>query len=147
MQTTNLSELITKSGLKVTPQRIAILDAVIKLKNHPTAENVIDYIKSAYPNIAIGTVYNILETLVDKKLIKKVKTEKDIMRYDAVLEKHHHLYCSQTQRIEDLYDDNLTKLLEDYFNYNKIPNFSIEDIKLNIIGHFEDAEEIINNKL
>jgi len=136
MQNEILSELITKCGLKVTPQRIAILSAVMELKNHPTAENIIEYVKHEHPNIAIGTIYNILETLVEKKLIKKVKTEKDIMRYDAVLDKHHHLYCSETQRIEDLYDDNLNKLLEEYFANNKIPNFSIEDIKLNIIGHF-----------
>ncbi len=136
MQNEIFSELITKCGLKVTPQRIAILDAVMELKNHPTAENVIEYVKNTHPNIAIGTIYNILDTFVEKKLIKKVKTEKDIMRYDAVLDKHHHLYCAQTQRIEDFYDDNLNKLLEEYFANNKIPNFSIEDIKLNIIGHF-----------
>ena len=32
-------------GLKVTPQRIAVFDAVINLNNHPTADNVIEFIK------------------------------------------------------------------------------------------------------
>jgi len=40
------------AGLKITPQRIAVLEAVLKLRNHPTAENVIDFIKTNHPNIA-----------------------------------------------------------------------------------------------
>jgi Fur family transcriptional regulator, peroxide stress response regulator len=88
-------------GLKVTPQRVAIFEAIVKLKNHPTAENVIEYIKTNHPNISVGTVYKVLDSLVENELLKKVKTEKDIMRYDAVLSNHHHLYCAETDRIED----------------------------------------------
>ena len=66
---------LKECGLKVTPQRIAVLDAVINLDNHPTTENVIDYIKSNHPNIATGTVYKTLETLVECTIIKKVKTD------------------------------------------------------------------------
>ena len=69
-------------------------------------------------------------------LIKKVKTEKDIMRYDAVMESHHHLYCSESDRIEDYKDNELNELLEKYFEKKKIPDFKIEDIKLQIIGKF-----------
>jgi len=71
-------------------------------------------------------------------MIKKVKTEKDIMRYDAILEKHHHLYCSESERIEDFYDEELNQLIDDYFKNKDIPNFKIEDIKLQIIGKFTD---------
>ena len=68
------------------------LEAIVKLNNHPTAENVIDYIRKNHPNIATATVYKVLDALVENGLIKKVKTDKDIMRYDAFLVKHHHLY-------------------------------------------------------
>jgi len=134
----NIIETLTSCGLKVTPQRIAVLDAVINLKNHPTAENVTDYIKSNHPNIATGTVYKTLETLVKNNLIKRVKTESDIMRYDAIIERHHHLYCSESDRIEDFYDDNLNKMIDDYLKNKMIPNFKIEDIKLQIVGIFTD---------
>lgn len=124
-------------GLKVTPQRIAVLDAVINLNNHPTAEKVIEYIKSNHPNIATGTVYKTLETLVQCGIIKKVKTDSDIMRYDAITERHHHLYCAESDRIEDFVDPKLDKILEKYLKDKKIPNFQIEDIRLQIIGKFK----------
>ena len=90
----SISEDLKEKGLKVTPQRIAIYNAVVKLKNHPTAENVVDAIKKDYPSISVGTVYKVLNVLVEKGLLKKVKSEKDIMRYDSILEHHHHLYLS-----------------------------------------------------
>jgi Fur family transcriptional regulator, peroxide stress response regulator len=133
-------------GLKVTPQRIAVFDAVINLNNHPTADNVKEFIKINYPNIATGTVYKTLETLVQCGIIKKVKTDSDIMRYDAVLEKHHHLYCSESDRIEDFYDIELNEILDDYLKKKKIPNFTIEDIKLQIVGKFTDKRQKTKNK-
>jgi Fur family peroxide stress response transcriptional regulator len=136
MRITGIRNKLTEKGLKVTPQRIAILEAIIKLNNHPTAENIIDYIRDYHPNIATATVYKVLDALVAHELIIKVKTEKDVMRYDAVMERHHHLYCSESDRIEDFIDNELNELVEKYFKKKKIPNFEIEDVKLQIIGKF-----------
>ena len=136
MQSTNIAGKLSQAGLKITPQRIAVLEAVVELRNHPTAEKVIDFIKTNHPNIATGTVYKTLETFVEKGLIKKVKTDRDIMRYDAMIEPHHHLYCSTSDRIEDFMDPELQKMIEEYFYRHQIPNFKIEDIKLQIIGEF-----------
>ncbi len=133
---TFLREKLQEKGLKVTPQRVAIYEAIVKLKNHPTAENVIEYIKANHPNISVGTVYKVLDSLVENELVKKVKTEKDIMRYDAVLSNHHHLYCTETDRIEDYEDDNLNLLIQQYFQKIKIKNFKVKDIKLQITGTF-----------
>ncbi|MBM4158467.1 MAG: transcriptional repressor [Ignavibacteria bacterium] len=131
------NEILHRKGLKITPQRIAVLEAVIKLKNHPTAEKIINVVKRKYPNISVGTVYNVLETLVKEGIIKKVETDRDIMRYDAVREQHHHLYCTETNRIEDYFDDNLNKILNNYFKSKKIRDFKIEEIKLEIRGKFK----------
>jgi Fur family peroxide stress response transcriptional regulator len=129
------NKLIEK-GLKVTPQRMAILEAIFTLNNHPTAENIIEYIHINHPNISTATVYKVLDTFVANELIKRVKTERDIMRYDAILEPHHHIYCSDSDCIEDYNDDELNKLLKEYFTKKRIPNFKIEDLKLHIIGKF-----------
>ncbi|MBN2610644.1 MAG: transcriptional repressor [Bacteroidales bacterium] len=137
MSVSEVREKLIRNGLKVTPQRIAVFDAVIKLKNHPTAEEVINFIKDNHPNIAIGTVYKILETYVEIGLIKKVKTDKDVMRYDAVINNHHHLYCSDSDIIEDYFDNDLNEMLFNYFKKKHIPNFEIEDLKLQIIGKFK----------
>ena len=115
MKAEEISTKLNEKGLKVTPQRIAILEAIVKLNNHPTAENIIEYIGKNHPNIATATVYKVLDALVSNELIKKVKTERGIMRYDAILKSHHHLYCSESDRIEDYNDDELNEMLEKYF--------------------------------
>ena len=133
-------ESLKEKGLKITPQRVAIYEAIETLKNHPTAENVIEYIKANHPNISVGTVYKVLDSLVANALIKKVKTEKGLMRYDSVLSEHHHLYCSETQRIEDFDDEGLNKMISNYFKKKKIKNFTIQDVKLQITGKFNSKK-------
>jgi Fur family transcriptional regulator, peroxide stress response regulator len=129
-------EKLREKGLKITPQRVAIFEAIVKLNNHPTADNIIEYIKKNHPSISVGTVYKVLDSLIDNQLLKKVKTDKDIMRYDAILSNHHHLYCAETERIEDYEDEKLNQLINDYFKNNQIKNFKVQDIKLQITGQF-----------
>jgi Fur family peroxide stress response transcriptional regulator len=133
--------ILAEKGLKVTPQRIAVLDIILNLNNHPTAENIEEYLRLNYPHVPIGTVYKILDAFIEKGIISRVKTDKGIIRYDAIQEKHHHLYCSESEKIEDFYDDELNKILEDYFMKKQIPNFKIENIKLQIIGRFTDDNQ------
>jgi len=140
MITENFPEQLKQKGLKVTPQRLAIYEAVVKLKNHPTAEKIIEYIRVNHPNISVGTVYKVLDSLVENNLLKKVKSDKDIMRYDAVVIHHHHLYCSETDRIEDYKDEALDTLILEYFSKKKINNFKIQDITLQISGKFNNTK-------
>ena len=135
--TNEIKNKLKESGLKITPQRMVILEAIYNLKNHPTAENIIDYIKKMHPNIATGTVYKVLGVLVDNRLIKKIKTEKDIMRFDGIMENHHHLYCMESDVINDYIDEELDDLLQNYFQKKNIPGFKIEDIVLQIKGTFQ----------
>jgi Fur family peroxide stress response transcriptional regulator len=136
MKVTEIRDKLIEKGLKVTPQRIAILEAIIKLNNHPAAEKIIEYIRKNHPNIATATVYKVLDALVANELISKVTTERDVMRYDAVMESHHHLYCSESDRIEDYVDEELNEMLERYFEKRKIKDFKIEDIVVQITGKF-----------
>jgi Fur family peroxide stress response transcriptional regulator len=131
-------QILSEKRLKITPQRIVVLDALIRLKNHPSAENVINYIKAHHPAISTATIYNNLDTFIEKGIIRKVKTGNDIMRYDAIEENHHHLYSTDSERIEDYCDDDLNNILKEYFKNKKIPNFNIENIELQIIGRFTD---------
>jgi len=139
MTTQDIRGKLMANGLKVTPQRVAILEAIDKLHNHPRAEQIIEYIRENYPNIAIGTVYKVLDTLVSKNIVHRVKSDRDIMRYDADTENHHHLYVSNSDIIADYHDQKLNELLEKYFEKNRLPGFIIEDIKLQIIGKYSEG--------
>jgi Fur family transcriptional regulator, peroxide stress response regulator len=135
--TEDIRNKFSEKGLKITPQRVVILEAIYKLSNHPTADNIIEYIRKSHPNIATGTVYKVLETLVENGLIKKVTTDNDIMRYDGIPENHHHLYCSECNLIEDYKDEELDIILQNHFKNKNIKGFRIEEIKLQIRGTFE----------
>jgi Fur family peroxide stress response transcriptional regulator len=131
-----LRNKLKNKGLKVTPQRIAVLEAIHQLNNHPTTDNIIEYVRESHPSIATGTVYKVLDVLVDSGLVSKVKTDKDIMRYDGMTESHHHLYALDSDRIEDYVDEELDEMLSEYFESKEIPDFKIENINLQIKGNF-----------
>lgn len=133
----DFSAKLKEKGLKVTPQRLAVLEALFKLEGHPTAEMIFSYVTTQYPNMARGTVYHILEQFVDKQFITKVKTEKDCMRYDRILAHHHHLYDSHNEQIRDYFDPEIDHLLHQYFERKGIPDFRIRDIRLHIEGDFQ----------
>jgi Fur family peroxide stress response transcriptional regulator len=132
-----IKQMLVQKDLKVTPQRLAILEAVYGLGNHPTAEKIIAYIRKLHPSIATGTVYKVLDVLVENKLINKVKTDKDIMRYEGIIENHHHLYSTDPEKIVDYMDEELDQMLNSYFRRKKIPGFHIDEIRLHINGKFE----------
>ena len=64
MQTEEYRLILKERGLKVTPQRLAVYEAVDLLHDHPTAEEVSQFIRKKHPDIATGTVYKTLDTLV-----------------------------------------------------------------------------------
>ena len=133
-----ISQKLKDAGMKVTPQRHAILEALYDLNNHPTAENITEYIRKTHPGVATGTVYHVLDALVQNGLVQKVKTDKDVMRYEATMANHHHIYNARTERIEDYFDKELDELLQVYFQKKKLPNFKIDKITLQINGAFID---------
>jgi Fur family transcriptional regulator, peroxide stress response regulator len=132
----DIARSIQKSGLKVTPQRVAIMQALMKL-DHPRAEDIFKEVSAGMPGISPATVYNSLEALVTRKIISKVHTNAGTMRYDAICEQHHHLYCTSSDRMEDYFDEELDRVLKEYFKRKKIPSFKIREIKLQIMGEFE----------
>lgn len=136
-----LSDILTSNGLKVTPQRLAVLESLITLKNHPTVETIREFVHKNYPSISLGTIYNTLETFVKKGVIRKIKTDKDYTRYDIIVENHHHIYCDNCDIIENYFDKELDKILFDYFDKHPIANWEIKEINLQISGIYNSQNE------
>jgi Fur family transcriptional regulator, peroxide stress response regulator len=134
-------EILVKHDLKITTQRIAILEVIMLLDNHPDAEAITDYLRLTHPSIALATIYKTLDTFTKKGIIKKVLSSNESMRFDAIQKRHHHLYCSESDRVEDFYDDNLTRIIDEYLKKKKIPNFKVEDVVLQITGKFTDMKK------
>ena len=129
---------LNKRGLKATPQRLAVLQALIAMENHPDTEEIIEYVVSKNPAISQATIYRALDTLADHKIINRIKTESGRMRFDANTEPHFHLYDLNGECIKDYSDPELREYLHDYFEKKGIPSFTLSEIKLQLIGQIQD---------
>jgi Fur family peroxide stress response transcriptional regulator len=137
-------EKLTEAGLKVTIQRMAILEYLENTKTHPSAEMVYNEIKKKYPNVTISTIYNTLEIFVQKGIVEKIFTLQGKARYDAQLEKHHHFYDKENGEIIDIYDEGLNKLIEEYLQKKKFKNLKIETYHIDFTGKIDKNKK--NNK-
>lgn len=141
MEITNqIKNQLSEVGLKATHSRIVVLRELIDSNDHPSAERIYERIKEDNPTISLGSVYRILDALVDVGLIRRVSVRTGSMRYDANLSPHGHLYCLQSDRIEDFYDEELYDLINDFFKKKRIRNFKINEIKLQVNGECIDPE-------
>ncbi|MFW5758136.1 MAG: Fur family transcriptional regulator [Bacteroidota bacterium] len=135
-------EKISEAGLKITPQRVAVAQALNDLK-HPTVEEIFSVVIKTIPGLSLATVYNVLDVFISKGIVEKVKNDSDKMRYDLITQHHHHIYDNQSNRVEDYFDPDLDLLLQKYFEQKKIKGFKLKQVKLQIMGEFDDIT--VNN--
>lgn len=136
-----IKDKLARAGLKITQQRIVIYHALVEITNHPSAEKIYEKVQFDNPSISLGTVYKTLDTFVLAGLVSKVLTDEGNMRYDANLDYHNHIYCTNTKEIIDYYNEDLNKLLENFFREKQVKNMQIKDIRLQI-----NAEKIDPDK-
>lgn len=129
--------LFQSKGIKATPQRIAVYEALLSLK-HPSAETVLEKVKSISPTVTVATVYNTLDCLAKAGVIEKVLTMDNKMYFDTDLTRHYHLYSEETHEIRDFYDDELSELIKGFIRKKKIPGFELKDVKIQLIGNIQD---------
>jgi len=97
-----LSQRLADSGLRSTPQREVVYSVLLTKRDHPTADEVYVRVKSELPTISLATVYNCLETLVQRNLVRAVNFERGPTRYCPNLRPHAHFHDEQTGRTHDI---------------------------------------------
>lgn len=95
----------------VTKYAKKILELVSASHSHMTAEEVFLALRQTYPKVALATVYNNLNRLLQEERIRKVSVEGMPDRYDR-LQRHDHLVCKGCGRLLDLDLGDLTEQLE-----------------------------------
>lgn len=135
-----IKKQLDEVGLKATHPRIVVLNELMISDDHPSAERIHESIKESNPSISLGSVYRVLDALVEAGLIQRVSVKSGSMRYDANLSPHGHLYCLQTHKIQDFYDEELYELINEFFKKKRIRNFKINEIKLQVNGERIDPE-------
>ncbi len=89
-------------GLRHTLPRERILAYLDRRNVHPTPEELYQALKKKGFAIGLSTVYLNLQVLRDAGLLWEFKDQKGNTRYDGFMERHHHLFCLQCGRIEDV---------------------------------------------
>ena len=102
-----LRELLAKHNLRVSHQRLLILDYLIMHPTHPTADKIYKDLKKVDPVISQATVYNTLNLLVEHKLVKELDFNMSSKRYEFKKTNHGHFICESCGLIEDLDVDDL----------------------------------------
>lgn len=102
-----IEERLRVAGLRLTPQRYAILEHLMGSPDHPTADQIGASVNSRFPRASRATVYNTLRSLCDAGLVREVYLEAPAARYDANREPHHHFVCDRCGRLADVPEQGL----------------------------------------
>ena len=78
-----------------TIQKQLVLDAVFRLANHPTAEEVYAEVARSHPTVSKATVYRNLGSLSEDGLLRHIKMPGGADRFDHMLLEHHHIICTR----------------------------------------------------
>jgi Fe2+ or Zn2+ uptake regulation protein len=100
-----LTELFRARGLKITPQRLRIFEALHGSEEHPTAEAIHGRVRAEMPAISLRTVYQTLNDLAAMGELSPLDLGTGSTRFDPNLEPHHHLVCVRCGRVEDVHAD------------------------------------------
>lgn len=123
--------LSREHGLRRTVQKRAILEAVLDLDTHPTADQVHDLVCLTHPDISRTTVYRALESFAQLDLITKACHPGSTTRYDRKTELHHHLVCLHCDAVIDISDAALDALtVPDTSDFD----FEVRDFRVQLRG-------------
>ena len=132
----DLRTFFSGKGIKTTPQRIAVYQALMKLK-HPCVEEITEEVHKSAPTITIATIYNILESFCEKGIIAKMRTNSGKMHYENHNQPHHHICDAIKDVIEDYYDEELNNLIKAHFNKKNLSEWEIVDFQLYLHGKYK----------
>lgn len=126
-----VSALLRLHGLPATAQRRAVWEELARRSDHPTPDAVFESVAKRHPGISRPTVYRILEAFVTAGLARRVHHPGAASRFDARIDRHHHLVCSRCERIEDWEEPELLRLR---FPNPRKSGFAIQDYSVHFTG-------------
>jgi len=96
-------EKYRQPGLKLTPQRLAILQYLDGNREHPSAEDIYKAVSKKFPTMSFATVYNTLDALRKRGHVTELNIDPYKKRFDPNVKPHHHLICVKCQKIIDIH--------------------------------------------
>lgn len=97
-----VKERLELHGIKPSLQRMAVMEYLMTHRTHPTAEMIFNHLYPEIPTLSKATVYNTLNLLVERGVVRIITIEEKCARYDACMDPHIHFRCRKCGAILDV---------------------------------------------
>ena len=124
-------EQLKSTGVRMTPQRHAILSFLMNSMTHPTADEIYKSLSPAFPSMSVATIYNNLRLFVDAGFVRELTYGDDSSRFDADLSEHYHAICRSCGTIVDF---DYPPLTEVEIEASKQTGFKVEGHRMEVYG-------------
>lgn len=138
MNEEKVKDLLREKGLKVTSQRLMVLNILSAHGDeHLTVEESYDLAKEESPEIGLATIYRTVQVLLELHVIEKVTFDDGFARYELNGEetgsghRHHHAICTQCGKVYSLETDLLDTLEKQVF---ESLGFEVTDHEVKLYG-------------
>lgn len=139
MEQVHFKEMLREKGLKVTNQRLLVLETIAGHPGeHLTTEEIYELAKNKYPEIGLATIYRTVQVLVDLHVIDKVSFDDGFARYELgegttdTRHHHHHAICRRCGAVISFEDDLLEQLEQAVL---ETMGFEVTDHEVKLYGY------------
>jgi Fur family peroxide stress response transcriptional regulator len=141
MVMTRLSVALDKlksNGVRMTPQRHAILAYLLETMTHPTADEIYKALVDRFPSMSVATVYNNLRVFKEAGLVRELNYGDASSKFDAnVSRQHYHVICSNCNKIVD-FEYPCLEEVEDIAS--KETGFKVESHRMEVYGECAECQ-------
>ena len=98
-------EILKSHDVKPTVVRLKVYEYLTAMRNHPTADTVYKALQNEIPTLSKTSVYNTMDTFLEKHLIQAITIEENETRFDADISDHGHFKCTSCGEVYDFQVD------------------------------------------
>lgn len=132
----NYTTLLKEYDLKVTPQRIAIVEELYK-NGHMNIDDLYKKLLDKFPSISLATIYKNVNSMIEKLFLAEVKIPNAKSVYELTKAEHAHCVCSQCGMIKDV-EINVENAL---CQLSAISTFKVDSVDLVFTGVCENCSK------
>jgi Fe2+ or Zn2+ uptake regulation protein len=128
---------LLQSRYRLTKQRSAVLRALSD-GTHLSAETILERVRAEMPGVSLGTIYRTLDILREIGLVQIFSFGGSAARYEAALEKHHHLLCTRCRSLQNIAAQGVEQIARDVADRE---GYTDTDFALTIVGLCADCSK------
>ncbi len=129
---------LKSSGVRITPQRHAVLEYLMQAMTHPTADDIYKALEGKFPNMSVATVYNNLRVFQQIGLVRELTYGDSSSRFDCNTTEHYHVICESCGKIVDFHYPSLDEVEQ---LAEQVTGFEVSHHRMEVYGKCEDCQQ------